>query len=228
MKTLALCWAVVGFAAAVANGESLVRGRDRSDAPIYTSVSAEPIESGAGPMPRLAPYWNMALATSLYSVSAAGGGVSVDDFYVGWVNDYSTWQLREFKFVGGVAQANTVLFFTFLTPNFAPLESFGVRLPNGGNYIWTVDIPPPWAQRYERRGLLMMWADTGLFGPPATGTWFMDTETPRRGTTGPTLPGFTNGSGVPLNHKFAFIPEPTSITLLAAGLLVVITQRRRE
>lgn len=223
MKKLFVCVAVLGLVAASASAE-MVNNNDRSLAPIYTAT-AQPMDSQAR-VPGLGhPYVNMTLGTSLSAVSATGGSVSVDDYNLG--GGSASWTLKKFRFVGGVAAAGQVLFFTFFTPSFAAQDSFGVQFPSGGNYIWTITISTPANHIHHNGGFYRMWADDGSVLVLSKGTWFMDSTAPTKGTTGPAYPGFTNG-GNPLNHKFAvIIPEPATLAMFGMGVLTLIVRRRR-
>lgn len=225
MKKLFVCVALLGLVAATASAE-LVNNNDRSTAPMYTAT-AQPMDTQQARFPGLGhPYVNTTFGSYLTAVSATGGSVSVDDYNL--ANGSASWELTKFQFVGGVANAGEVLFFTFFTPGFAPADSFGVQFPQGGNFIWTITIGTPAAHVHHNGGYYRMWADDGSVLVLSTGTWFMDELAPTRGTTGPAYPGFSTTSGAPLNHKFQIVvPEPATLAMFGMGVLTLIVRRRR-
>jgi hypothetical protein len=123
-------------------------------------------------------------------------------------DDYATISGVNFtkaKFVGGLTRASgllgssAVMWFEFFTPGFAFDTSYGVILPVPGNYIWTIS------------GLTGAFPHSGFHQIVANST-----------TTGG---GVTTG-GAPLFQTFAFIPEPTTLGLLGAGILLILRRRR--
>ncbi len=199
-----------------------------ADAPIYSgaAVSYEPLDTVDGLRAGVI-YSNMALGTN-YAVSSAatGGVVSVDDY-----DSISTagpiTQIEQFKFVGGSNIVGGVIFFTFFDAASAYVDSFGVLLPQAGNFIWTINLSTPVS--VADAGYAQMWSNDGsLAGYPVTvGTWVLNALAPTVGTTGPTVPGLTDPSGAPLDHKFEMteVPEPATLALLGLGALALIRRR---
>jgi hypothetical protein len=228
MKQLLVALGLVGLVAAVALAEPFTAPRDRSDTPIYTSVTAEPIGGGNlrdAPFPL---YSNMTTTATLFPVTFAGGAVSVDDYnlFDGMNPPYPP--MYKFQFIGGVAQAGQAVFFTLYNYTGMTTGSFGVQLPYAGGYAWSITSADgaPLSVPVRSQGYVQMWADDGSVLTPSTGIWYVNTDTPTVGTTGPTYPGLTH-AGVYVNHKYSIhLPEPT--TLLMFGLGALILARRRH
>ena len=227
MKKLFVCVAVLGLVAASASAEP-VNTNDRSLAPMYTATAA-PIDAGQAraPTPGIGiPYKNLA-GTSFSAVSGTGGAVAIDDYNLA-IGASASWELNQFRFIGGVANAGEVLFFTFFTPGFAFNDSFGVQFPQGGNFQWTITISTPSAHLVHNGDFVRMWADDGSVLTLSTGTWFMSTDAPTAGTTGNTYPGFQTTGGADLNAKFQLIvPEPATLAMFGMGVLTLVVRRRR-
>ena len=234
MRKRLVCLALVGLVAGTAVAEPFTNPVDRSQVPIYTSVTAEPIGQGASPRGegRTAIYSNMIPVGPLHYISAQSQSVSGDDFNKGPPPDPNQpVPLAGFSFIGGVSAANQVLLVTFFSSSGPstypiPLASFAIQFPYPGIYAWTINLSQPY-NIINRGGTVMMWADDGSVVTPSTGIWAFDTGLPTVGTTGPTYPGFTH-EGVPENHKFAiFIPEPGTLALLGMGVMILVPRGRR-
>ena len=214
-KVVLLAAAVMLAAPAFAE---FVGNADKSSAPIYEAqlVGDRADYNGTA-------YSNMTLGTN-YSVSATGAVVSVDD-YTSVVAPADTILMSTFKFVGGVANAGEVLFFTFFDSSGSYVDSFGAQFSQGGNFVWTVTLSTPFA--VANSGYVQMWADDGSVLVTSTGSWFMTTDAPTIGTTGTAYPGYTTSGGAYLDHKFEInsIPEPATIGLLGLSVLALVRRR---
>jgi hypothetical protein len=227
MKKLLVCIALMGLVAASASAEPM-NNNDKTQTPIMTSLSAQPVGETAQQRLSGIIYNNLTnFHTNLYYLTGANGTVSLDDFNVSSAFGTMMWPLYQFQFVGGVVTGGQVLFFTFWDKDWVQVDSFGVQLPYGGAYLWTINISAPQNHIIHNGCYVRMWADDGSVVTPSTGIWYMDASLPIKGTTHPTYPGYTD-AGEPLNHKFAVIvPEPASLALLGMGVLTLVVRRRR-
>jgi hypothetical protein len=221
MKKLLVTLAAVGLIAASATAAPV----DRSNTPIFTAE----ITQGSTHVNPI--YSQMSNTPPTFSVSGpvSGGPASADDYDTtknpGLYND-----MFSFRFIGGSNIPNGVVFFTFFNTAFTSrIDSFGVRLPSAGNYIWTITITTPANLTFPDQGIVAMWGDTGFFGPPTQATWFVEHELPTIGTTSPAFPGYTDGSGAFLHHDFEInaIPEPATLAMLGLGVLTLISRKRK-
>ncbi len=227
MKKLFICAAVLGLVAASASAETLME--QRATWPVMEATGTEMTALPNNPPGPHASIYHNLYGSYSYVVTgpAAGGFVAFDDFNENIPWDSAWWPVHQFKFVGGVAQANDVLFFTFWnSTSFVAYEGFGVRLPQAGDFIWTINITYPTNLIIHNGDKVSMWADTGIYGITQSANWYLDAALPIDGTTGPTLPGYTAGS-VPLNMKFSiWVPEPATLTMLGLGVLTLVLRRR--
>ncbi len=127
--------------------------------------------------------------------------------------------LLSHRFAGGVATANHVLFFAFYDAGGANIGSYGVRLPQAGNFVWTI-TPAAGTHLSEvtPSGFVQMIPDTGSNNPdlaPSTVTW-------RFATVAPTI-GSTTGT---IYRQTLNVPTPGALALLGLGGLVAGRRRR--
>ena len=201
---------------------------DRSNYSYYHAIASptSSIDRGVGPF-------------SLYSDLDAGpdGYVSFPDtdvdsdgeLEVAGIADYTSASagdiiLNQFQFVGGVNQADGVVFFDFFTSAGEFIDGFGVQLAEEGNFIWTIDLNE--AIDIATAGLVRMSIDDEDLaggGSTAAGRWFL-------GNAGASI----GDAGLPeadpdFNFAFALnsnVPAPGTLALL--GFSGLATSRRRR
>ncbi len=182
-----------------------------------TTIRYQPIDS----------YYGSRDTGTIYdsSTTASAGGTTVTSPN-NIVEDYTSIAvdpvniLMQHIFVGGVATANHVLFFNFYDAGGNYTGGYGVRLPQAGNFVWTVTLNPyaGGAVPITPAGYDQMVPDSGTNNPggvPSVVTF-------RYTSSAPTV-GSTNGTV----YRQAFIvPAPASVALLGLGALVAGRRRR--
>ncbi len=201
---------------------------DRSNYSYYQAIASptSSIDRGVDPI-------------SLYSDLDAGpdGYVSFPDTAVdsdgvleeAGVADYASISagditLNQFQFVGGVNQANGVVFFDFFTSAGDFIDGFGVQLAESGNFIWTIDLNE--SIDIASAGLIRMTIDDEDLagaGSTAAGRWFL-------GNAGATIGDAGLAEGDPdFNFAFALnsnVPAPGTLAFLGLGGLCASRRRR--
>lgn len=225
MKTrnLAIAALMLGAGSAIAAPVSLSQA-DRSGYNVYSAYSSA--LRGGGPF-------------SLYSDLDAGpdGYVAFPDTDIdsdgelenAGVADYNSISagdisLTQFQFVGGVNQANGIVFFDFFTSGGDFIDGFGVQLADEGSFIWTIDLSE--SIDIASAGLIRMTVDDENLaggGSTAAGRWFL-------GNAGASI-GDAGLAEADPNFNFAFalnsnVPTPGTLALLGLGGLC--TSRRRH
>jgi hypothetical protein len=122
--------------------------------------------------------------------------------------------LTSFKFVGGVAAVNQVLFFQFYDSASMPISDFGVQLPQAGNFVWTITLAQ--SIPIANAGFVGLIPNVGV-----TGTFRYASTPPAIGTSSDV------GDGKPGYYRYQInVPAPASAGLLALGGLVALRRRR--
>lgn len=133
--------------------------------------------------------------------------------------------LTEFRFVGGVQQANGVMFVDFFDASGAAVDGFGIQLDQAGNFLYRITVNSE--VNIENVGFVQISVDDdGRFGSgvQTTGQWFLSDAAATIGANGPQGGA---GSGA-LNHNFELtvVPAPASAALLGLGGLLAARRRR--
>lgn len=199
---------------------------DRSGAPIVTAEVVGKLGDVPNDRYGVAVYDSLYAGTAGYwAFPASTGALGYDDYDI-----TSNPNMTALRFVGGVTQANQVLWFDFFTAGSAYYGSLGGIFPQAGNWIWTLNLSnPPWIIPHS--GIMQITANTTTYYGIAAGQWFFTSQDALIvGSNNPTFgppPITTTGSGQFLSvHDFSFhIPEPTTLGLLGLGLAALIRRR---
>ena len=179
-------------------------------------------------------------AAGFFAAPPAVGAVGYDDY-----DTISQVSLTKARFVGGVTTISdinfrpNVVWFEFYDTTFTFVTSFGVSFSSAGNYLWTITFSsPPFI--IPHTGFMQMvtnttWAPT-TWSTSVAGQFFMtSTDALLVGSNSTTIGGGvgaltsagTTTATIPLIHAFRFdIPEPATLGLLGAGMLLVLRRRR--
>ena len=123
-------------------------------------------------------------------------------------------QLLTHVFAGGVATANHVLFFNFYNAGGNFTGGYGVRLPQAGNFVWTITLGQ--AIPIANVGYVGLIPDIGV-----TGTFRYTASAPTVGTS------MDVANGAPGYYRYKItVPTPASGALLGLGGLVALRRRR--
>lgn len=147
------------------------------------------------------------------------GGSIVEDYTSTAVDPVN--QLMTHVFVGGVATANHVLFFNFYNAGGNFTGGYGVRLPQAGNFVWTITINPfgPGGDvPITPSGFAQMVPDSGVNNPggvASTVTWRFTASAPTVGSTTGTV-----------YRQSLNVPAPGAMALIGMGGLLASRRRR--
>lgn len=201
---------------------------DRSGAPIVTAEAIGKLGDMPGDRTPGAIYDSLYAGTAGYWSHGYGTGLlGYDDYDVGL-----TPKLSAIKFVGGVTAAYQVIWFDFYTAGSSYYGSLGGMFPQGGTWIWTLNVSnPPFQIPYT--GILQLVGNTTTYYGITNGAWFFTSaDALIIGSNNPTFgppPVTTTGMGQYLTvHNFALIgiPEPMTVGLLGLGLAALLIRRK--
>lgn len=204
----------VASAAPLSGDFNLLDSRD------YT-LTATPLDATGSDRGELDPSFYSAMDGPYLAFPAATGNVGLDDYASTAEDDIV---LTSFRFVGGVAEeGGGTMSFQFFNAAEEFVDSFGINLPQGGNFIWTITLNEPIT--IPANGLVQ-----SEVGEEFTGQWFLSVTDPTIGTNDGEIGGATDGDGNPLSHRFelngVLVPTPGAVALLGmAGFAA--TRRRR-
>ena len=219
MKKLIAIAALVAFVASPALAD--LAPQDHSNAQMATIISQVKIgDIDSGPRADTAMYESHVAGASGYLAYPAGTGVLGNDDYTVTAGVGNT--LTALKFVGGVTATSQVVYFEWyeLTTGgmtYAFVDSVGVALPQAGNFIWSIGLSTPFD--IPASGVLQVVANTTT---AAQGQFFVTSHDAV--VTGSNATTF---GPEPYVHAFSFYtPEPTTLALLGAGVMVLLRRRR--
>ena len=106
------------------------------DPSMYT-LTAPPLDSADAGRGELDPSFYSAIDGPYTAFAAATGTIGFDDYGTDVEDDIL---LTSFRFVGGVAEVDGTMSFQFFDSDENLVDSFGVTLPQGGNFIWTITL----------------------------------------------------------------------------------------
>jgi hypothetical protein len=160
-----------------------------------------------------------------YSAFGVATGVASFDDYVS--TQGAAFNLAQFQFVGGVAQAGGGITVAFFDTASNPVNSFHTTLPSAGDFIWTITLG---AQAdggdstfsINPAGFVQITIDAAN-----TGRWFFTSTLPATGSDDVTI-----GTGSTLNpqrnnaYGLIMVPAPAGTALLGLGLFAASRRRR--
>jgi hypothetical protein len=209
---------------------------DRSDTPIYLAsdiATATPMDEQVGQRGTTV-YDSIGPGTAGYLAGTPSvGPLGFDDY-----GTTSGVNLTSFHFVGGMSPIatgqNAVMWFTWFTSGGSFATSAGVvfTAADAGYYIWGITFSsPPFV--IPHNGYFQVTANStytggGTYSTTVPGLFFLSsTDALTVGSNNPTVGGGSTTGGANLVHCFSFdIPEPTTLGLLGAALLVLAPRRR--
>lgn len=185
------------------------------DSSMY-SLTATPLDSNDSARGELDPSYYSAIAGPYTAFDAATGNIGFDDYNSIAEDDFV---LTSFRFVGGVAEAGGTMSFQFFDANEDFADSFGIALPQAGNFIWTITINSEVI--VPANGLIQ-----AVVGDDFTGQWFLSVTDPDIGTNDLAI----GGNETDASHRFELngVPVPTPGALAVLGMAGLAGVRRRR
>ncbi len=220
MKTLS---AIAGLAiAGVASAAPLTGQFNMLDSSMYT-ITATPLDEEGTSRGELDPSFYSAMDGPFNAFSPATGNVGLDDYASIATDDIV---LTSFRFVGGVGASGEPggsMSFQFFDSDETFVDSFGINLPQGGAFTWTITLNDPIT--IPANGLVQ-----AVVGEGFTGRWFLGATAPTIGSNDPEIGGAELADGTPLSHRFelngVLVPTPGSAALLGLAGLAAVRRRR--
>lgn len=218
--TKSLLTAVAGLSiAGIASAAPMGGQFNLLDSSMY-SLTATPLDGSDSARGELDPSFYSAMDGPFNAFAAATGNIGFDDYSSIAEDDIV---LTSFRFVGGVQQAGGTMSFQFFNAAEEFVDSFGITLPQAGNFIWTITINSEVI--IPAGGILQAEVGEGF-----TGQWFLGSTIPTIGTNDPEIGGGELADGTSLSHRFelngTLIPTPGAVALL--GMAGVAATRRRR
>lgn len=188
--------------------------------PSQYTLTATPLDSADSTRGELDPSFYSAMTGPYNAFSADTGNIGFDDYDSIATDDIV---LTSFRFVGGVAEVGGEMSFQFFNAAEEFVDSFGITLPQAGNFIWTITINSEVIIPAD--GIVQAVVAEGF-----TGQWFLGSTAPEIGLNDPEIGGASLADGTSLSHRFelngVLVPTPGAVALL--GMAGVAATRRRR
>ena len=152
MRHLTIAGLAISAMGAAAFGASPFMEVDRTNMPVYSAadIGLEAIDMatgeiaysnfGATPRDNGKTTYSSMFDGFTFSVNSGVGGAIFDDYAKIGFGARTGDALNNIRFAGGVALAGDVGFFDFFDTDGNFVDGFGVTFPQGGNFIWTIDL----------------------------------------------------------------------------------------